>query len=85
MIKVEVSDGFAAALALSAPFVLIGIIVSIGMGVLARLMPQVQVFFIVMPLQIALGFGILALTLGAMLRWHSERFVEMQSLAVFGG
>lgn len=84
-ISILVADGFAAALALSAPFVLIGVIVSIGMGVLARLMPQVQVFFIVMPLQIALGFGILALTLGAMLRWHSGRFVEMQSLAVFGG
>lgn len=83
--SVLVAEGFAAALALSAPFILIGVIVSLGMGILARLMPQVQVFFIVMPLQIGLGFVVIALTLGAMMRWHMERFIEFQSIAVFGG
>ena len=80
-----VADGFAAALALSAPFVLVGVAISVGMGLLARLMPQVQVFFIIMPLQIAVGLGLLALTLGAGMRWFLGHFVEMNSLVVFGG
>jgi flagellar biosynthesis protein FliR len=35
--------------------------------VLARLMPQMQVFFVGLPLSIMLGFLILALVLGAMM------------------
>lgn len=79
------AEGFAIALALAAPFVLVGVIVTMGMGLLARLMPQVQVFFIVMPLQIAVGLGLLALTLGAGMQWFMGRFVELQSFVVFGG
>jgi len=79
------AEGFAAALALSAPFVLVGVTVTVGMGLLARLMPQVQVFFIVMPLQIAVGLGLLALTLGAGMQWYLGRFVEMLSMVSFGG
>ena len=80
-----VSQGFAIALALAAPFVLVGLTVTIGMGLLARLMPQVQVFFIIMPLQIGVGLGLFGLTLGAGMRWFLERFVEMQTLVVYGG
>jgi flagellar biosynthetic protein FliR len=85
VIATLVAEGFAIGLSLAAPFVLVGITVTIGMGVLSRLMPQVQVFFIVMPLQIAVGLGLFALTLGAGMRLYMERFVEMQSLVVFGG
>lgn len=84
-VAILVADGFAIALALAAPFVLVGLTVSLGMGLLARLMPQVQVFFIVMPLQIAVGLGLLAFTLGVGLTWHLERFVEMMSVVVYGG
>lgn len=80
-----VSQGFAIALALAAPFFLVGVVVSAGMGLLTRLMPQVQVFFIVMPLQIAVGFGLLALTLSAGMRWYMGQFIELQSLIFFGG
>lgn len=79
------SEGFAIALALAAPFVLVGVTVTVCMGLLARLMPQVQVFFIVMPLQIAVGLGLLALTLGAGMQWWLGRFVEMNSAIMFGG
>jgi len=80
-----VSEGFSVALALSAPFILVGIAIILGMGLLARLMPQVQVFFIIMPLQIAVGLGLFALTLGAGMRWWLGRFVDMHSLVAFGG
>ncbi len=80
-----VSEGFSIALALAAPFILVGITVSLGMGLLARLMPQVQVFFIIMPLQITVGLGLLALTLSAGMHWYLQRFVELQSYATGGG
>ena len=41
---------------LSAPFLVFGLMFNIGLGVLSRLMPQMQVFFVGMPLSILLGF-----------------------------
>jgi flagellar biosynthetic protein FliR len=46
----------------------------IGLGLLARLMPQVQVFFIAVPIQIAFGFIVLALTLSAGMMWFLGAF-----------
>jgi flagellar biosynthetic protein FliR len=60
-----VALSFVLGLKISAPFIAVGLLFSLGIGVLARLMPQVQVFFIAMPLQIALGFIVLGLTLSA--------------------
>lgn len=60
-----VARSFVLGLKIAAPFITIGLMFSLGVGLLARLMPQVQVFFIAMPLQIALGFLMLALTLSA--------------------
>lgn len=80
-----VSEGFSIALALAAPFILVGITVSLGMGLLARLMPQVQVFFIIMPLQITIGLGLMGLTLSAGMHWYLGKFVALQSYALGGG
>jgi flagellar biosynthetic protein FliR len=52
---------------LSAPFLVFGLLFNVGLGVLARLMPQMQVFFVGIPLSIMVGFLILALVLGAMM------------------
>jgi flagellar biosynthetic protein FliR len=38
-----------------------------GLGILAKLMPQMQVFFVGMPLTILIGFLILIMVLGAMM------------------
>ena len=45
---------------LSAPFLVFGLVFNIGLGVLARLMPQMQVYFVGVPLSILVGFLILA-------------------------
>ena len=58
-------QSFALALKIAAPVMVIGLIFYLGLGLLARLMPQVQVFFIAIPLQTALGFFLLALTMTA--------------------
>jgi flagellar biosynthesis protein FliR len=52
---------------LAAPFLVFGLIFNLGLGVLSRLMPQMQVFFVGMPLSILLGFLILLLVIGAMM------------------
>ena len=37
-------------------------------------MPQVQIFFIAMPVQIFLGFSVMAMTLSASMLWFLGRF-----------
>ncbi len=44
-----------------------GLLFNLGLGVLSRLMPQMQVFFIGLPLSILLGFMLLLLVIGAMM------------------
>lgn len=52
---------------LSAPFLLFGLVFNVGLGLLARLMPQLQVFFLAMPLTILGGLAILLVLIGAMM------------------
>jgi flagellar biosynthetic protein FliR len=60
---------------LSAPFLVFGIVFNIGLGVLARLMPQMQVYFVGVPLSILAGFLILALVLVTMMGTFLEYFI----------
>ncbi len=57
-----VSKSFAIGLQIAAPFIVFGLIFNIGLGLLARLMPEIQIFFIAAPAQIMLGFIIFGLT-----------------------
>ena len=59
---------------LSAPFLVFGLVFNIGLGVLARLMPQMQVYFVGVPLSILAGFLILALVIAAMMGTFLEYF-----------
>jgi flagellar biosynthesis protein FliR len=52
---------------LSAPFLVFGLVFNIGLGVLARLMPQMQVYFVGVPLAILAGFLIFAFVVAAMM------------------
>jgi flagellar biosynthesis protein FliR len=60
---------------LSAPFLVFGLVFNIGLGVLARLMPQMQVYFVGVPLSIMVGFLIFALVLTAMMGTYLNYFV----------
>jgi len=61
---------------MSAPFLVFGITFYIGIGLINRLMPQVQIFFVAMPLQIILSFAILAITIGASMMWFINYYEE---------
>jgi flagellar biosynthetic protein FliR len=52
---------------LSAPFLVFGLVFNVGLGLLARLMPQMQVYFIGVPLSILAGFVILIAVIGTMM------------------
>ena len=55
------------------PFFVLGLILYLGFGLLGRLMPQLQVFFLALPLQILLSLLMLSLTLSSiMLFWLSN-------------
>jgi flagellar biosynthesis protein FliR len=62
-----VAGAFRVGIQLSAPFIVFGMVFNIGLGILARLMPQMQVFFVGLPLSILLGLLFLLLLLGAMM------------------
>jgi flagellar biosynthetic protein FliR len=62
-----VSGAFALGFQLAAPFLVFGFAVNAGFGVLARMMPQLQVFFVAMPVNIMVGFMVLTLLLGSMM------------------
>jgi flagellar biosynthetic protein FliR len=62
-----VSGAFRIGIQLSAPFLVFGLLFNIALGVLSRLMPQMQVFFVALPLSILVGFILLVLVLGAMM------------------
>src|SRR6476469_8972470 len=60
---------------LSAPFLVFGLVFNIGLGVLARLMPAMQVYFVGVPLSIMVGFLIFALVLTAMMGTYLNYFI----------
>jgi flagellar biosynthetic protein FliR len=65
------------------PVVVAGFLLYLGAGLLNRLMPQMMVFFVVMPLQIIFAFSLLMITLSAALYWFVNYFDE--SLALLSG
>lgn len=76
MVTRVVAKTFLLSFQIAAPFVVMGLIFFLGVGILGRLMPQMQVFFVAMPLQIAAGLAVLALVLPAIMRWFINAFQE---------
>ena len=62
-----VATAFRIGIQLSAPFLVFGLLFNFGLGVLSRLIPQMQVFFIGLPLSIMLGLLLLLVVIGAMM------------------
>jgi flagellar biosynthetic protein FliR len=62
-----VSSAFKIGVQLAAPFLVFGLLFNLGLGILARLMPQLQVFFLGLPISIMVGFAMLAAFIGAVM------------------
>lgn len=75
------SQVFQIAVQLSAPHMVFALVFYLGSGVLSRLMPNMQVFFVLMPPQIVMGFFILMAMLQSIMLNYAQ-FVE-ESLVAF--
>lgn len=78
-----ISKSFALGMQLSAPFMVITALLYVALGLMSRLMPQLQIFFVALPLQIALGFLMLVLTFSTIMLWFLEKFGD--ALRMFVG
>ena len=69
-----IAAAFVIGVQMSAPFIVFGLVFYLGMGILARMMPQLQIFFIAMPATISIGLILLALLLSMMMGWYLLHF-----------
>jgi flagellar biosynthesis protein FliR len=64
------SQAFSLAIQITAPLLLYGIVMNIAFGIVSRIAPAIQVFFIGQPIQVLLGIMLFTVTAGAgMLVW----------------
>lgn len=84
MISAAIAGSFMVGIQISAPFIVLSLLLYIGMGILSRLMPQVQVFMLSLPLQIILSLITLVLMFSSgMLFWLTK--FEDSMMFFFGG
>lgn len=62
-----ISSAFKIGVQLAAPFLVFGLLFNLGLGILARLMPQLQVFFLGLPISMMIGFAMLFAFIGAVM------------------
>lgn len=78
------AESFALALRLAAPFVVVAIVVNVALALLARIAPQVQVYFVAVPGQVLVGLALLAAVmpslLGAFAAAAREAFLDLPGL-----
>jgi flagellar biosynthetic protein FliR len=74
---------FSLGLQLSAPVLVFSLVFTVATGLVARVMPQFQVFFVAAPLQVLLGLSVFALSLGAVGMVWIDHYRDL--LAPFGG
>jgi flagellar biosynthetic protein FliR len=67
LVTKTVAGAFRIGIQLSAPFLVFGLLFNLGLGLLSRMMPQMQVFFVALPLSILLGFLFMVLVIGSMM------------------
>lgn len=67
LVTQTVAAAFRIGVQIAAPFLVFGLLFNLALGILSRLMPQMQVFFVGLPVSILIGFVILILVLGAMM------------------
>ncbi|MCR6632644.1 MAG: flagellar biosynthetic protein FliR [Magnetospirillum sp.] len=73
------SSSFGLGVQLAAPLLAFGLIFNAGLGLLSRLAPQIQVFFVALPLQVIAGLAMLMVALPLMiiifLRWFEASLI----------
>ena len=76
-----VADSFKLGLQLAAPILVFSIVFNLATGLVGRIMPAFQIFFVTSPLSVILGLSLLGLSLGGIAMVWTDRYREL--LAVF--
>ncbi len=71
-----VNKSFIMGFKLGSPFIAFTIIFYVGIGLVSRLMPQLNIFFLSLPLQLYLGISILMLTTPMLIMWFSKYYED---------
>jgi flagellar biosynthetic protein FliR len=79
-----VSASFKLSMEISAPFVVLGTVYFIALGLVARLVPQLQVLFITQPLQIFGGLLLMGLLAASGMGWFLQSFDQQFQLIIPG-
>ncbi len=77
MIVHVVGHSFNLGVKLATPFLIAGIIGNFAMGLLGRLVPQIQVFFMMMPAQVLLGLMVVMICVTTMLSLFMQDFFNL--------
>ena len=77
-----VSGSFALGIQLAAPVIVFSLVFNLATGLIGRVMPAFQIFFVASPLSVLLGLSIFALSLGGIGVVWADRYRDL--LANFG-
>lgn len=78
-----VSTSFRLGIQIAAPVLIFSLIFNVALGLVSRLIPQVQVFMTAMPLSVLMGVAMIALGLGGgMMVWLDAMETQMRLLTV---
>lgn len=67
-----IGQTFRIAMQMAAPHLVIGMLLYLSAGIIARLMPNFQIFFIMMPAQLFISFCVLMTCISAIMLWYME-------------
>ena len=84
MIARSVAGAFVIGIEMAAPFILVGLVFFIALGIVGRLVPQLQIMFVTLPLQILGGLFALVFVLAAGMQWFLDAF-QREFTALTGG
>lgn len=76
MMARAVAASFSIGIKIGAPFIVLTLLIYVGMGVLSRIMPQVQVFLLALPVQILLSLVLLTMVLSSAYLYWVTQFEE---------
>jgi flagellar biosynthetic protein FliR len=76
------AGSFRLALEMAAPFIVLGTVFFVALGLIGRLVPQLQVLFVSQPLQIMGGLLLFGIVIAAGMGWFLDAFVQQFNVIV---
>lgn len=71
------TSSFTVAVQISAPFLVFGLVFNVGLGILSRMMPQLQIFFLALPASVLIGTIIFIFVLPLMMNSFIAHVAEI--------